>query len=163
MKKIIAITAVVFLCYAGYSQETKITVTWGPEQKSSSGKDDKEQSYLIGKDENGGLYSLREKYKYLYGQIADVKRFIEHFDRNGNRIKSEKIVIRHRGGDRFFDGIFFNDGRMYLLTFHLRRSDKMNVLSVQEIDTATLIADENIKAVAEVPYQRGLFGFVNRY
>ena len=163
MKKFIAILTFSFLCIISYSQETKITVTWGPEQKGTSGKGDKEQSYLIGEAPNEGKYILREKYKYLYGQISNVKRFLEHYDKNGNRLRSEKIIIRHKEGDRFFDGVFFNDGRMYLVTFHLRRNDKMNVLSVQNIDTATMLVDEHIKAVAEVPYKRGLFGFVNQY
>ena len=161
MKQSIATFLIAFLWISVSSgQMPQVTVKWGPEYKGSTGKK-KEQSYAIGKDKNGGFYSLREKYKS--GQINKVKRFIEHFDRNGNLLRSEKIKIRHKKGDRFFDGIFFNEGRMYLVTYHLRRSDKMNVLSVQDIDPETMLVDEKIRAIAEVPYERGLFGFVNLY
>ena len=164
MKKAIASFLIVFLWLSATSgQMPQVTVKWGAEQKGSTGKVKKEQSFAIGKDGKGGFYSLRERYKYYNGQIRNVHRFIEHFDKNGNITGSERFKIRHQGGDRFFDGIFFNQGRMYLVTYHLRRNDKMNVLSVQDIDPVTLLVDENIRAIAEVPYERGLFGFVNLY
>ncbi len=138
-----------------------ISVHWGPEYPLP-GKE-KEQSYTICDDGRGGFYSLRERYKYVNGQVSNVLRYIEHFDANGNRAGSERFKIRHKGGDRFFDGIYQNEGKMYLVTYHLRRSDKMNVLSVQDIDRETLLVSEDIRGVAEVPYERGLFGFVNLY
>lgn len=163
MKKSI-VCLLLFCLWIGtsHSQMPQVTVTWGPEQKGSSGKQ-KEQSYFIGNDEYGGTYSLKEKYKYAYGQVTSVKRYIEHYDKDGKLLVSEKIKIKHTGGDRFFDGVFFNEGKMYLVTYHLRRADKMNVLSVQDIDPQTLLVNKNIRALAEVPYERGIIGFVNTY
>ncbi|MFC2112622.1 hypothetical protein ACFLTA_05075 [Bacteroidota bacterium] len=162
MKKVISFFAPLFMCLISImGQMPDVRVEWGPENPLP-GKE-KEESFLIEEDENGGFYSLRERYKYVNGQVNHVKRYIEHFDKDGQLTGSELFKIKHTGGDRFFHGIFHNEGRMYLVTYHLRRSDKMNVLSVQDIDRETLLVSEEIRAVAEVPYERGLFGFVNVY
>ncbi len=162
MKKVAVSFLLVLICFhAILSQVPDIKVEWGPE-KPLPGKE-KEETYIIDEDEDDGVYSLRERYKYINGQISNVKRYIEHFDKNWNLTGSEQIRIKHTGGDRFFHGIFHNEGRMYLVTYQLRRSDKMNVLSIQDIDRKTLKVNEKIRGVAEVPYERGLFGFVNVY
>ncbi len=162
MKKVICSFLIAFMCLSPTdAQFPDISIHWGPEFPLP-GKE-KEQSYTIFEEADGGFYSLRERYKYMNGQVSNVLRYVEHFDADGRLTGSEKFKIKHTGGDRFFDGIFQNEGKMYLVTYHLRRSDKMNVLSVQDIDPRTLLVSENIRAVAEVPYERGLFGFVNLY
>lgn len=162
MNKALIPFLIVILCFnVVLGQMPDVTVEWGPE-KPLPGKE-KEETFIIEIDEDGGYYTLRERYKYINGQISNVKRYIEHFDRNWNLIGSEQFRIKHTGGDRFFHGIFHNEGRMYLVTYQLRRSDKMNVLSIQDIDRETLLVSEEIRGVAEVPYEKWLFGFANTY
>lgn len=146
-----------------YSQSTDIKVTWGPEQKISKGKNEKEQSYFIGKDHIGGFYSLREKSKFFFGELKNIKRFIEHFDSDGNIIGSEKIIIKKENSKRFFNGVFYNEGRMYLVTNYFRSADKMNVLSVQIINSKTLLVDEDIRNIAEIPYKFESFYWHKHY
>jgi len=164
MKKTIIYFLFIILWYSTtYSQIPQINVTWGLEQKGSAGNNDKEQSYNIGKDLSGGFYSLREKYKYLYGQVSGVKRFIDHFNSDGKLIGSEKIIIEKENSKRFFDGIFYNEGRMYLVTNYFRASDKMNVLSVQSINPNTLLVEDDIRGIAEIPYKIELLYWFKHY
>jgi hypothetical protein len=164
MKKIITffIITVIWLGTAN-SQTQQIKVTWGPEQKAATGKKNKQQSYFIAEDNNGGYFSLREKYQYIYGQIRGIKRYIEHFDRNGIRLGSQKFKLKREWFDEWFDGIYYNKGKMYLVTYYLRKSDKMNVLSVQDIDPTTMHISEYKRPIAVVPYEAGLFKTINSF
>ena len=148
-----AICILVSFIFATMSLLSQVSVGWGTEQKGTSGNDEREQSYILGPDENEGYYSLREKVKSFNFNATPIKRFIEHFDKDGNLIGSEKFKLEAKGGERYFDGVFYNEGKMYLLTYHLRRKDNMNVLSVQDIDPKTLMVSEHIKELAAAPYK----------
>jgi hypothetical protein len=163
MKKVIIllITSVMGLSITN-SQTPQINVTWGPEQKAATGKN-KQQVYFIADDNKGGYYSLREKYQYVYGQIRGIKRYVEHFDRNGIRLGSQKFKLKREWFDEWFDGIYYNEGKMYLVMYFLRKSDKMIVLSVQDIDPITLHINEYKRPIAVVPYEAGLFKNINHF
>jgi hypothetical protein len=162
MNKATAVFLFVMLCITAFGQPSKVIVTWGPEQKGSGGND-KEQSYFIGNDLSGGFYSLREKYRYLYGQVSKVIRFIEHYNSDGRLIRSAKVAIEKENTKRFFNGVFYNEGRLYLVTNFFRGSDNTNLLSVQSVDSETLLAEKNIRDIAEIPYRFGLFYWENHY
>lgn len=152
------------MCFTtAYSQPKEVKVTWNPEQKITTGKSEKEQSYNLGSDLSGGFYTLREKYKYSFGQITKVKRFIEHFDSNGDLMGSEKIIIEKENSKRFFDGVYFNQGNMYLVTNSFRSEDKQNVLSVQTINPETLLVEDDIRNIAEVPYKFEFYYWYKHY
>ena len=118
MKKIKkSVISVVILSVFNFSNLfCQITVEWGPEMKGT-GDDEREQSYLLGSDGNDGYYSLREKVKSLNFNAIPVKRYIEHFDKDGNLIGSEKFKLDSKGGDRRFDGVFYRANHRCRLGF----------------------------------------------
>ncbi|MBN1182802.1 MAG: hypothetical protein JXB49_10980 [Bacteroidales bacterium] len=156
MKSIITFLLIGFIIFSNAnSQAQKVNVIWGPEQKIATNK--REQSYLIGHDGNGGMYSLRE----ISGAIT--RRFIEHYDQNGILLKSRKFRIKNEGGTQFFGGIFFNEGKMYLLTYRFKISNRINSLCIQDIDPVSLTVSKNFQTKVEAPYKWQPFQFQNQF
>ncbi|MEZ4885747.1 MAG: hypothetical protein R3E32_13520 [Chitinophagales bacterium] len=123
-----------------------VEVTWGNQHKERSGSFidevigiDEEQVYVLRYQKPmGGLAMLQNAPEYL----------IEAYDKQGNYKSNREISNKYDNMRMEFEFVIHFNNRLLLFTSNYDRSEKTNVLYMQEVDKRTLAAKGKPEAVA---------------
>jgi len=144
MKHHLTFTALLLLSFSlasGQALEPK--VIWGKEfsaSKRSSLND------IIGYDATG-IYAIKEKLGF-----SSMKYTLEHYDHQFVPTKSFDLILEEDGKDCMLERVLQLRGKLYLFSSFANSKTKKKVLSVQQIDKATLEPQTTKTKIAEIDF-----------
>lgn len=145
MRFIFLLSCSVFTMFFQFSfgQQLEPRVRWGKEfnaPKRSSLND------IIGYD-NSGIYAIKERYGF-----GTTKFTLDHYNNDFTPSKSFDLDLEEDGKDCFVEEILQLKGKLYLFSSFPNSRTKKKILSIQQIDKASLKPETRKRKIAEIDF-----------
>lgn len=156
MKTLSKILLAILICHTGvnaqYVQTPDAKVKWGDEYEPKGGS----KGYMT------GIAYHDDQYFVAVRKTPDG-RFLELHSTGLEYLKSVELKLTYGDNELSFESSRQINGKLYVFSTFLNRSDKMKYLFVETIDIKTLKQSGDIKKIGEVPVlnkrESGGFGF----
>ncbi len=133
------------------SVENLIEIKEGPVYKTKNVLED------IFATDDDHFYAILKKHKVVklgFGLDGNAKKFLARFSKDMELEQETEMEMEYEGNNLDFERVFMHNGQIYLFTSFLNKKQKKRYAFYQTVDKKTLIPNDDIVKLGEIPGDR---------